>query len=62
MAVLTTRVHCVTRLQRRIVAYVIIHKQNEGINAMRRRGVKETKGEWVMFVEDDDSLVDGALE
>lgn len=40
----------------------VIHKQNEGINATRRRGVKEAKGEWVMFVDDDDSLVDGALE
>lgn len=40
----------------------VIHKQNEGINATRRRGVREAKGEWVMFVDDDDSLVKGALE
>lgn len=40
----------------------VIHKQNEGINATRRRGVKEARGEWVMFVDDDDSLVPGALE
>lgn len=40
----------------------VIHKENEGINATRRRGVREAKGEWVMFVDDDDSLVNGALE
>jgi glycosyltransferase involved in cell wall biosynthesis len=40
----------------------VIHKKNEGINATRSQGVREAKGEWVMFVDDDDSLVPKALE
>lgn len=39
----------------------IIHKQNEGINATRRRGVHEAKGTWVCFCDNDDSLPQDAL-
>lgn len=28
----------------------VIHKNNEGINATRRRGVQESKGGWICFV------------
>ena len=34
----------------------VIHKDNEGINATRRRGVNEAKGIWVNFCDNDDSL------
>lgn len=40
----------------------VIHKQNEGINATRKRGASEAQGEWVMFVDDDDTLLPGALK
>lgn len=40
----------------------VIHKDNEGINATRLRGVHEAKGEWVVFVDDDDILTVDALE
>ena len=39
----------------------VIHKQNEGINATRRRGVHEAKGVWVCFCDNDDSLPQDAL-
>ena len=40
----------------------VIHKANEGINATRRRGAQEARGEWVSFVDDDDTLPKDALE
>lgn len=38
-----------------------LHKQNEGINATRRRGVHEAKDEWVAFCDDDDTMTVDAL-
>jgi glycosyltransferase involved in cell wall biosynthesis len=40
----------------------VIHKENEGINATRRRGVHEAAGEWVAFCDDDDTMEPDALE
>lgn len=40
----------------------VIHKENEGINATRRRGVHEATGEWVAFCDDDDTMESDALE
>lgn len=39
----------------------VIHKENEGINATRRRGVHEAAGEWVAFCDDDDTLTPDAI-
>lgn len=39
----------------------VIHKNNEGINATRRRGVQESKGGWICFCDNDDSLPINAL-
>lgn len=39
----------------------VIHKQNEGINATRKRGVQEAKGIWICFCDNDDSLPADAL-
>ena len=39
----------------------VIHKENEGVIAARADGVKSSSGEWVTFVDSDDSLPDGAL-
>lgn len=40
----------------------VIHKQNEGINATRRRGVLEANGTWINFCDNDDSLPQDALK
>lgn len=40
----------------------VVHKANEGINATRRRGVHEAKGEWIAFSDDDDTMTPDALE
>lgn len=40
----------------------VVHKANEGINATRRRGVHEAKGEWIAFSDDDDTMTTDALE
>lgn len=39
----------------------VIHKENEGINAIRWRGVCEAKGDWISFCDNDDSLSIDAL-
>lgn len=40
----------------------VVSKENEGINATRKRGVKEAMGEWVAFCDQDDSYIPTALE
>ncbi len=40
----------------------VIHKTNEGINATRKRGVEEAKGEWIVFCDNDDSMPQDAIE
>lgn len=40
----------------------VFHQENQGINRTRRNGVKVAKGEWISFVDDDDTLVGNALE
>ena len=40
----------------------VIHKENEGINATRRRGVHEAKSEWIAFCDDDDTMEPYALQ
>ncbi|MFV5693021.1 glycosyltransferase family 2 protein [Flavobacterium sp. LT1R49] len=40
----------------------IIRKLNEGVTAARRDGVKIAKGEWITFVDGDDTLPETALE
>ena len=39
----------------------VVHKENEGINATRWRGVCEAKGDWISFCDNDDSLPIDAL-
>jgi glycosyltransferase involved in cell wall biosynthesis len=39
----------------------VIHKDNSGVTAARRRGVEEAKGKYLMFVDADDKLLPGAL-
>lgn len=40
----------------------VVHKDNEGANATRFRGVQEAAAEWVMFCDADDTLSHDALE
>lgn len=40
----------------------VIHKNNEGINKTRLRGVMEACGEWIAFCDNDDSMPLDALE
>lgn len=40
----------------------VIHQQNHGINHTRRNGVREARGEWIAFVDDDDTLPKDALQ
>lgn len=41
---------------------VVIHKENEGPSKTRNRGIEEAKGDWLMFVDSDDILAEGALQ
>ena len=34
---------------------------NSGVVVSRKRGVSEAHGEWIMFVDSDDLLLDGAI-
>lgn len=40
----------------------VIHKENGGVTAARRDGVKISSGEWITFVDSDDTLPPNALE
>ena len=40
----------------------IINKENEGVSKTRNRGIKEAKGEWIMFFDADDLMVEGCLQ
>lgn len=40
----------------------VIHKENEGLFATRRRGFQEAKGDWLICVDSDDYIFDNHLE
>lgn len=39
----------------------VIHKQNEGVSVARNVGIESAKGEYIIFVDGDDEIFDGAL-
>ena len=40
----------------------VIHTENGGVTAARRKGVEQTKGEYIMFVDADDKLLPNAIK
>lgn len=40
----------------------IIHKENGGVSSARNKGIKESKGEYIVFVDGDDYLSNDAIE
>lgn len=40
----------------------IIHQENRGLSAARNRGIDSSRGEYLCFVDSDDTLSDGSLE
>jgi len=39
----------------------VIHTENRGVTAARKRGVEEARGKYIVFVDSDDELLPGAL-
>lgn len=39
-----------------------VHKQNGGVSSARNLGIQESKGEYILFVDGDDTLENNALE
>ena len=40
----------------------VIHTENGGVTAARRKGVEQAAGEYIMFVDADDKLLSGAIK
>ena len=41
--------------------FMVIHQENKGVSAARNAGLDCAKGEWIVFVDSDDYIADGAL-
>ncbi len=40
----------------------VIHKENGGLSDARNRGIKQAQGDYITFVDSDDTIVDNTLE
>ncbi len=50
---------CYSRKERRIKLFT---QKHEGVSAARNRGIAESSGEWILFVDSDDSISEKFLE
>lgn len=41
---------------------ICIHKENEGVSSARNRGIEEAKGEYILFMDADDTIDKNALK
>ena len=41
---------------------LVIHKENGGLSDARNRGIKQAQGDYITFVDSDDTIVDNTLE
>lgn len=42
--------------------FLVVHKENGGLSSARNAGLKAAKGEYILFLDSDDYLLDNALE
>ena len=40
----------------------VFHQENQGITKTRNRGIKEARGEFITFIDNDDELVEDIME
>lgn len=39
----------------------VVHQANQGLSGARNTGISQAQGEWIWFIDSDDSIVSGAL-
>lgn len=50
------------RLSQRFAPVRVFHQANGGVSAARNKGIREAQGQWIFFVDGDDSLDPDALQ
>lgn len=43
-------------------SYVVVHKANGGVSSARNEGIRRARGEWLTFIDADDTVTDDYLE
>ena len=42
--------------------YIVVHKENGGVSSARNEGIRRARGEWLTFIDPDDTVEDDYLE